>query len=47
MIADKTLVSNGTFAGRLLATLHSPIDAGSAIFFRIGFGVIMVWWAID
>lgn len=36
-----------TNADRLLTVLNQPVDIASLIVFRIGFGLVTFWWAID
>lgn len=40
--------SQGTLPSqRWLTAAFQPVDAASSVLFRIGFGLIMAWWAVD
>lgn len=36
-----------SFIDRLVNACAAPVDAASAVVFRIGFGLIMAWWCFD
>src|SRR5262249_93670 len=46
-IVDSVSKPNVGISAWLLTRLMSPVDAAGAVVFRISFGLIAAWWALD